>query len=253
LVSAIEEILRVAVRLAAAFLASVALLATSASATYADSSPLYSRLAPAPGADWVEAASTPTTLEGPFSSHAYANFLQTVSPSTPSVAGQLDALAFRSGYARTWVQTSTNDQLTERVFEFDDALGASAWYANLKQQNQFTKYLARTIPPLDGDVDSFGVVLKTPDYSSYRVEFVVSKLVFTVHMDSAKNDLTDVVVGQALAELHREAAAAIGSRAIAHPARPRLPLGEVGLAVTLVAVAAAVIGWRRHRRSHPRF
>ena len=234
-------------RFAAAAVSAVALLLFSASATSADVSQLYSALAPAPGADWVEATPNPTTLEGPFSSQAYSNYLQTVSPKTPSVADQLNSLAFRSGYGRTWVQGSSNDQLTERVFQFGDVLGASAWYANLKQQNQFTKYLARTIPPLDGNPEkSFGVVLKTPDYTSYRVEFVVSRLVFTVHMDSATNDLTDLAVRQALAELRAQVASVKRSAPVS-AATHSVPAGALALAGALAAGGAAVgvIAWRR--------
>ena len=230
-------------RIAAATLVSVALLLVSASATSAGASSLSSWLAPAPGPDWVEAASTPTTLEGSFTSHAYSNYLQTVSPSTPAVVDQLDALAFRSGYSRTWVQAGSNDQLTERVFQFADVLGASAWYANLKEQNQLTKYLERVIPPLDGNPNSFGVVLKTPDYTSYRVEFVVSNLVFTVHMDSAKNDLTAIVIAQAVSELRMAASPS--------PApSPEQPLLAVAL-VAIVATGIAAVVWRRRTQGPP--
>lgn len=234
-------------------LIAVALLLVSASATSADASQLSAWLAPAPGADWVEATATPTTLEGPFSSHAYSNYLQTVSPSTPSVADELDALAFRSGYSRTWVQGGTNDQLTERVFQFGDALGAAAWYANLKQQNQLTRYLARVIPPLDSAADSFGVVLKTPDYTSYRVEFVVSNLVFTVHMDSARNDLTVAVVAQATAELRTVASPSpryvLDPVSMPPPApSPSLPLLAGALLAIAMAGIAAIV-WRRRMSS----
>jgi hypothetical protein len=256
LVSAIEEILRVAVRLAAAFLASVALLATGTTDTFAGASDLYSRLAPAPGADWVESAPGPTTLDGPFDSHSYDTYLQLVSPSTQRVEHQLNALAFRSGYARMWVQGSSQDVLSERVFQFGDALGAAAWYANLKQQNQFTKYLVKVIPPLDGHPDSFGVVLKTPDFKSYRVEFVLANLVFTVHMDSAQNDLTALAVSQALTELHSQAPSPSPARqaAAAHPSTPAIPttvLAAAGLAGALgvVALAAVVARRRRNRRT----
>jgi hypothetical protein len=237
-----------ATRVAAPVLVAVALLVLTASATSADASRLYSSLAPAPGADWVEATSTPTTLEGPFSSQSYSNYLQTTSPSTPSVADQLDALAFREGYARMWVQDGSHDLLTERVFRFGDVLGASAWYENLKLQNQRTKYMTRVIPPLEGNPNSFGVVLTTPSYTSYRVEFVTSSLVFTVHMDSAKNDLTDLAVGQALAELKAHAATAPG--AVARPSRPRFSWQEAAVAtaggLAFVAALAALL-WRRRR------
>ncbi|HET9410959.1 MAG TPA: hypothetical protein VFO75_03655, partial [Candidatus Dormibacteraeota bacterium] len=227
-----------------------ALLVSTATATSADSSQLSSWLAPAPGSDWVEAAPTPTTLEGPFSSQSYSNFLQTTSPTTPSVTDQLNALAFREGYARTWVQGSTNDQLTERVFRFGDVLGASAWYANLKAQNQQTKYMTRVIPPLEGNANSFGVVLKTPNYTSYRVEFLVSSLVFTVHMDSATNDLTDLAVSQALAELRAQAAATRHS-AVAEPASPKLPVAEIVTAGVVAGLAAVVVAWLVRRRRKP--
>ena len=242
-----------ATRIAASLLIAVALLLVSASATSADAARLASWLAPAPGADWLEARSSPTTLEGPFSSRAYSNYLQTVSPTTPSVVDELDALSFRSGYSRTWVQGGSNDQLTERVFEFGDVLGASAWFANLKEQNQRTKYLARTMPPLDGDPNSFGVVLKTQDYRSYRVEFVVSNLVFTVHVDSTTNDLTGVVVAQATAELRMVANSS--PRNVLDPASPppaapspELPLlGAALLAIAATGIAAVL--WHRRTRA----
>jgi len=243
----------VAIRLPAAFLGSVALLVLSATATYADTSGLYSRLAPAPAADWVEAAAGPTTLEGPFDSHSYDAYLHSVSPTTPSVEKQLNSLAFRAGYGRMWVQGPSRDVLVERVFQFGDNLGASAWYANLKTQNQFTKYMVRVLPPLEGHPDSFGVVLKTPNYNSYRVEFVIDNLVFTVHMDSAQNDLTSLAVTQALAELNPPAASQ--SPANHHSAVRLVPSGGFAVAAllfTLVAGAlllAAVA--RRRRRSIP--
>jgi len=243
----------VAIRFAAAAATLVALLALSATATYAAGADLSSRLAPPPGADWVEAQAGPTILDGPFDSHSYDTYLQTVSPSTQRVEHQLNALAFRAGYGRMWVQGSSQDVLVERVFEFGDKLGAHAWYENLKLQNQFTKYMVKAMPPLDGTPDSFGVVLKTPSYMSYRVEFVVQNLVFTIHMDSAQNDRTAAAVGQALAELRTAAASpspAQHNAAVVDPAKPALPWPEVGLATAgglVIVGGAAAIWWRRRR------
>jgi hypothetical protein len=252
LVSAIEEILRVAVKIAA-LAAALALTLVTAVSTAAESPQLSSRLAPAPGADWVEATASPTTLEGAFDSHSYSAYLQSVSPSTPSVERQLNALAFRSGYARLWVQGSSQDVLSERVFQFGDSLGAAAWYANLKQQNQFTKYLVKAIPPLQGHPESFGVVLRTPDFLSFRVEFVLANLVFTVHMDSAQNDLTALAVGQAQTELHSQPASPSPQRPAVAQA-PKLPVGGViatgvvGVAALAAIALAALAAWRRRGR-----
>ncbi len=215
---------------------------------------LSSMLAPAPGADWVESQSAETTLDGPFDAHSYAAYLQALAPRSPSMETALRNLTFQGGYARAWVQTGSNDALAERVFQFADPSGAGAWYTSLQRQNQGTKYLLRQLPAIDGNPNSFGVVLRGPDGSySYRVEFLVTRLVFTVHVDSLKDDLSSLAVSQALLEFqaHPTPTAADPAAAVAQPVAPHLDLLTVvallaaaDVAVTAIAV---LVVWRRRR------
>jgi len=245
----------VAVRVSALAACAALALAAAGVPALAASDGLSSLLAPAPGADWVESPSAPTILEGPFDAHAYAAYLQALAPRSPSMEKALQNLTFQRGYARAWVQTGSNDALAERVFQFGDASGAGAWYTSLQRQNQGTKYLVRQVPAIDGNPNSFGVVLRGPDGAySYRVEFLVSRLVFTVHMDSIKDDLTDVALRQALTEFEAHptpTAADPPAATVAHPATPHLNLltiiGAVAAVDVAVTVIAVLVVWRLRR------
>jgi len=245
----------VALRVSALVACAALALAVAAVPAAAAADGLSSMLAPAPGADWVESQPAPTILDGPFDAHAYAAYLQALAPRSPSLETALRNLTFQDGYARAWVQTGSNDALAERVFQFGDAAGAGAWYTSLQRQNQGTKYLVRQVPAIDGNPNSFGVVLRGPDGAySYRVEFLVSRLVFTVHMDSIKNDLTGVALRQALTEFEANPmpTAAAPPAAIAQPVTPRLNLlAIVGAlaALDVVVTAIALVVVRRRRRA----
>ena len=244
-----------ALRMAAAAACAALAMALGAAPAAAGSSGLQSMLAPAPGTDWVESPPAPTTLEGPFDAHSYAAYLQALAPQSPSLETALRNLTFQGGYARAWVQAGSNDALAERVFQFGDPSGAGAWYTSLQRQNQGTRYLVRQVPAIDGNPNSFGVVLRGPDGTySYRVEFLVSRLVFTVHMESVSNDLTDVALRQALTEFqaHPTPTATDPPVALAQPVTPqRLNLLAIigalaGLDVLVSAIAVLVV-WRRRR------
>src|SRR5438270_4194732 len=87
--SAIEEILRVAVRVSALAACAALVLALASLPAAAASGGLSSMLAPAPGADWVESQPAPTVLEGPFDAHAYAAYVQALAPRSPSMENAL--------------------------------------------------------------------------------------------------------------------------------------------------------------------
>ncbi len=239
---------------AVAALAALALVLAAAPAA-ADSGGLASMLAPAPASDWIESQPAPTVLEGPFDARSYAAYIQALAPRSPSMEKALRNLTFQQGYARAWVQSGSNDALAERVFQFGDATGAGAWYTSLQRQNQGTKYLVRQMQAIDGNPNSFGVVLRGPDGAySYRVEFLVSRLVFTVHMDSAKNDLTDLALRQALTEFEAHPTPTAGDPpvTVAQPvAPPRLNLlaliGAVAALDVLVTAVVVLAVWRRRR------
>lgn len=205
---------------------------------------LKSLLADPPSSDWLESEPTPTILDGPFTAESYGAYQQaidTTGSTHTSTVAKLHRYGFAAGYARSWEQRDTQDDLDERVFEFADSAGAGYWYADLKRESQTgTEYLA-DIPGTSTVPDSFGVVLKGNGYREYRVEFKKGNLMVVVHVDADTNDQSSLAIAQAIK------IEALSPAASATPVSPIPPavgrvFGGIIVAIALLAGAGVVIG-----------
>jgi hypothetical protein len=201
---------------------------------------LHALLAAPPTADWVDVGSLPTNLVGDFTAHDYAAFLQANGTSPGQTEFDLNVYGFTRGYGVVWQQRSTNDVLVERVFEFRDSRGAGYLYSSFRRGSQTATEYNREIAVPSSLPNSFGAVLKSPDGSSqYRVEFAKGNLVFVVHMDSYKSDLSGAAITQAATEYDSA------------PAQTQVPPGagqavnnwlrNIGIAVGALVLAVAIV------------
>lgn len=210
---------------------------------------LSSLLAPPPASDWFEEASTPTTLDGPFTVHQYAAYLQAVGADNAQQAAQeeskLNRYGMTGGYGGAWeMHSGAQDLLEERVFAFQDSSGADLWYADLKDDSETSSGFVSEIPTEQAIPNSFGVVLKATSGTEreYRVEFKYQNLVFVVHADSLQNDLTTFALGQATKEwdtLTRPSPSPSAARAGSGAASIHTPTNAV--TVALIAAGALVL------------
>ena len=192
------------------------LLAMSVAVAVALASPspagqdLSKALAPPAGSDWFEESATATVIDGPFTVHQYAMFLQAAGDTAQQAADNESALnsyGMTGGYGREWEQRSgARDLLVERVFAFQGSSGADSWYADLKDGAETAKDFSSDFPTEQSVPNSFGVILKSTDGTNqYRVDFKYQNLVFVIHADSLQNDLKTFALGQATAEWDMQA------------------------------------------------
>jgi hypothetical protein len=218
------------------------LLAVTASAAQA-ATDLNSLLAPAPTVDWIEAGATPTVLDGEFTAHTYAAYLQAVGTKTTTTESTLNLYGFQDGFAKEWEQRGTQDLLIERVFEFRDSRGAGFWYAELKLEAQtYTEYTG-DIPGATTIPNSFGVVLtvKSTGERNCRVEFVKGNLVFVVHTDAFTDDLAAMTVTQAGTEYGSAPIAAANPVATSNSRTPTWVTAAAIAGFTVIALIAIAI------------
>jgi hypothetical protein len=220
-----------------AFAVVAILLAPVGAAATTDLHPL---LATPPTADWVDVGSLPTNLVGDFTAHDYAAFLQANGTSPGQTELDLNLYGFTRGYGLNWQQRGTNDVLVERVFEFRDSRGAGYLYSSFRRGSQTATEYNRDIAVPSSLPNSFGTVLNSSDGSSqYRVEFAKGNLVFVVHMDSYKSDLSGAAITQAATEYDGA------------PALTQVPPGagqavnnwlrNIGIAAGVLVVAVALV------------
>jgi hypothetical protein len=152
-----------------------ALAPMNAAGSPSPSPALSSLLAPAPGADYVEAdTTTPGVMEGAFNAQEYASKTSATNPSR--VQASLERNGFVSGFGRTWVQRSTQHVLIEAVIAFNGALAAKRWLAaaqysdkgDAKYQHSISvpgisNYYGAHLAGIDSFTDMFGMV-KGNDY-----------------------------------------------------------------------------------------
>jgi hypothetical protein len=203
---------------------------------------LLSLLAAAPSADWIEAGSTPTVLEGQFTAASYSAYLQSVDATPNTIEGVLNLYGFRDGYAREWEQRGTDDILTERVFEFGDSRGASYWYRDLALGVKTDSSYTSDIPAAAAIPNSFGVLLTYSDGKQWRVEFAKGNLVFIVHADAGSDDLAALAVSQAAQEYDSAPSSTVGTAAAAKPLVPESVLIFAGVVFALIALGALATG-----------
>ena len=184
--------------LVASGLAAIALAGGSAPARA--STDLAGLLPDPPTSGWSQASGS-DVLAGPFTAASYAAWVNKGSSSSKPTMdpSDLTSVGFVAGYAKEWAQSSTNDVLVERVFEFDGDGGADSWYSGIKQQTLKLSSYKSDISGAIAIPNAFGVVLSYSEGDQWRLDFRENNLVFIVHADSFSKgeDLSNLALGQA--------------------------------------------------------
>jgi hypothetical protein len=225
---------------AVALLVGTLILGSTAAVAATD---LKSLLAPPPSSDWIRPASGRWLL-GPFTAQEYGVFADQISGTPGNAANNLLDDGFVNGYGDAWVETTTSDQLVERVFEFGTTSGASDWFSGVKVAGEALKARKADIGGAAQIPNSFGVDLVVPDGEQWRVDFRKGNLVFVVHANApaAGEDLSALAVSQALDE-YKGAPAGTGATAFRSAGLPGwvMPVGGGVIGAIFIATAGTIL------------
>ncbi|HXN91436.1 MAG TPA: hypothetical protein VN906_08125 [Candidatus Sulfotelmatobacter sp.] len=159
-------------------------------------------LAPPPSADYTDAASSDTVLNGPFNAHQYAVWLAATQSDISRFEGVFNQEGFKHGYARSWVALSPtkaspgadrHNRLVETVEEYGSGNGAQARYAGVLSYtrggaNGFVHEIETSIPHAFAALIFGGFV--------NFVMFVKGNDVYIVRMSSDLDDMSAATVHQ---------------------------------------------------------
>jgi hypothetical protein len=190
-------------------------------------------LAPAPGADWLEAPAGPNVINGPFSAHDWAVYVE-----DDPTERALNRDGFVTGYGRAFEQKVTQDFLEEQVFQFKTASGAGHTYDAFKIDAKTDKNYKSEFPAWDSTT-SWGVEFANDQGDRmFSVQFRKGSLLFIVNLWTQKDDLSASVVDFA----HKDFDLAPETTELAASAQSLPQAAAWVIALSLFALVVLVLG-----------
>jgi hypothetical protein len=205
---------------------------------------LSTYLVGAPGTDWLEAPAGPDVIDGPFSAHDWATYVEDV-----PTERALNRDGFIGGYGRSWQQNVTKDFLEEQVFFFRTSNGAKHTYDAFKLDGKTSKYYKSDFATWD-DTIAWGSMFVFDDGDrTFSVQFRKGNLLFQVNWYTTNQDLSSKTLDIARTEFESAPdTLELTSSSQSLPQSAQWAIG-LGLIVFVVLVGTVIFVLVRQRRS----